>query len=196
MDGALIAQEIQASAQAMYPALPPDQALLQYYRDLYNSVPESIRSQLPEIGVALGELSGIQYVVFLCRIARILLGESKSGTTIKRPILIPPVEQNNISFINGSLNSDSRFANAVTCAAFIGAALAVKVGNDAISRIGSALDAIRKELSIQNIAKVQGWVAYTCSTSGLPAIQPGMEDSQSDVEIHPWVGNSEATIMI
>lgn len=67
MDGVVVGQEIQAYAQIMYPDLPPDQALLQYYRGLYEAIPESIRLQLPEIGTALAELAGSRRFVFFTR---------------------------------------------------------------------------------------------------------------------------------
>ncbi|KAG4429218.1 hypothetical protein IFR05_015300 [Cadophora sp. M221] len=72
MDGAITAMEIQGFAQSIYPDLPPDQALLRYYRDLYESVPERIRSHLPDIGEAIGTYYGSSYTVFASQIARIL----------------------------------------------------------------------------------------------------------------------------
>ncbi|KAH6977672.1 hypothetical protein EDB80DRAFT_738273 [Ilyonectria destructans] len=75
MDGLVTAMEIQGFAEATYPHLTPDQALLQYYRDIYESVPEPIRSQLPDIAVAAGDLCGSRGTVFFGQVVRILRGE-------------------------------------------------------------------------------------------------------------------------
>lgn len=150
MDGAVIAMDIQAAAEIMYPDLQPGEALLRYYRDLYENLPEPIRSNLPDLGAALAELSGSRKFVFLARAANIFWRE-------RRPNLTPLMEQREASIINGSFNSDPQFAHAFACTAFIGVALALKVGIDAINRVGSSLYAIKQELSMQNIANVQGW---------------------------------------
>lgn len=63
----------------VYPDLSPNQALLQYYRDIYEAVPEPIRSQLPEIGMSIGNLRNYKGFVFVCQMVR-MFGWRNAGT--------------------------------------------------------------------------------------------------------------------
>ena len=89
MDGLSIAMQIQQNAELAYPHLSPQAAVLQYSRDIYELVPEvirsnlpsiaTIRSRLPDIGVATARLAGARYM-FPAEIARIF---SSRGIDVK-----------------------------------------------------------------------------------------------------------------
>lgn len=79
MDGALAAMEIQEYARIMFPDLPPDQAVRRFYRTTYECIPECIRSQLPEIGAAVGGYYSSQGLVFASQIAS-LVGWGRDST--------------------------------------------------------------------------------------------------------------------
>ncbi|RSL79877.1 hypothetical protein CDV31_017169, partial [Fusarium ambrosium] len=70
------------------------------------------------------------------------------------------LQSKEIRIVHEAFNSSSVFTIAFQSAAVVAISLTLLSVDDAIKRVGSALEDIRNELAIANVAKVQGWDKY------------------------------------
>ncbi|KAL4877083.1 hypothetical protein BJY04DRAFT_222402 [Aspergillus karnatakaensis] len=73
------------------------------------------------------------------------------------PTLLERVQPKEINIISGAFNSTAPFLNRFESAALIAIPLLLLDLNNAIKLVGRKLEAIRNELAIANVARVQGW---------------------------------------
>jgi hypothetical protein len=73
------------------------------------------------------------------------------------PKIVELIESKEIRVVPDAFNSSAAYTAMFQSAALVAISLVVLKLNDAIEKVGSALESIRSELAIANVAKVQGW---------------------------------------
>ncbi|GFF70149.1 hypothetical protein CNMCM8694_000242 [Aspergillus lentulus] len=73
------------------------------------------------------------------------------------PKLLNSIKSKEIRVVPGAFNSSVAFTAKFQTAALVSISLALLDISSAIKRVGSSLEAIRNELAISNVAKIQGW---------------------------------------
>ncbi|KAK5188245.1 hypothetical protein LTR47_011864 [Exophiala xenobiotica] len=73
------------------------------------------------------------------------------------PKLLDIIESKEIRVVQGAFNSTPAFITTFQSTALLSITIGLLKLEDAIKRVGAALECIRSELAIANVAKVQGW---------------------------------------
>lgn len=73
------------------------------------------------------------------------------------PWFLNNVESNNLPIIPGAFNSSPEFIAMFQAEALVAIPVALLAVKEAIDRVGSSLQGIQRELTITNMAKIQGW---------------------------------------